>query len=115
MSRLQINLNTSHVLIYHIHPLVKSLHIRFKYISCSYLSDFDIYDYIASKLFKYISCSYLSLTRTHVQKVLTNLNTSHVLIYPTNLYEITSALLNLNTSHVLIYRIRSRFSLLLAG
>ena len=39
--------------------------IKFKYISCSYLSENTVNSILAQIRFKYISCSYLSIGRTN--------------------------------------------------
>ena len=78
------------------------LYSPFKYISCSYLSIYDIHTLLpeenlntshvliylvsfdfacAVPVFKYISCSYLSAGDIEPSKMQENLNTSHVLIY----------------------------------
>ena len=54
--------------------------------------------------FKYISCSYLSVAFHNNSNATMNLNTSHVLIYPTLLPLPAEPFINLNTSHVLIYQ-----------
>ena len=54
--------------------------------------------------FKYISCSYLSKSSRINITFSKNLNTSHVLIYPTNSLISPSCFAYLNTSHVLIYQ-----------
>ena len=53
----------------------------FKYISCSYLSFFNLKNVVVRYSFKYISCSYLSNTLSHNNADFLYLNTSHVLIY----------------------------------
>ena len=55
-------------------------------------------------IFKYISCSYLSGKENYGRGYVSDLNTSHVLIYPTNSLINVSCFAYLNTSHVLIYR-----------
>ena len=74
--------NTSHVLIYPDWEWFITFTFSFKYISCSYLSDFVI-------VFAYFQL---------------NSNTSHVLIYPVKSTSVTPALQDSNTSHVLIYQ-----------
>ena len=54
---------------------------KFKYISCSYLSDSGNYDRVSDAVFKYISCSYLSEAMQDGLVEGYHLNTSHVLIY----------------------------------
>ena len=78
------NLNTSHVLIYlqlRLHAVLRIS--RFKYISCSYLSPLQIQFCLTCAGFKYISCSYLSNGNRQIYTSCRHLNTSHVLIYPT--------------------------------
>ena len=78
------NLNTSHVLIYHANFNKDCWYVTlFKYISCSYLSGIDMDWNTTDFIFKYISCSYLSPCLPRSTMVSINLNTSHVLIYPT--------------------------------
>ena len=95
--------NTSHVLIYHKANFRQCVAVGFKYISCSYLSQFFFnsfrglsFKYIScsylsmavnmenmlNAIFKYISCSYLSSVSDGEVELVTNSNTSHVLIYP---------------------------------
>ena len=77
------HLNTSHVLIYPAcYEKYQERRIRFKYISCSYLSGVE-------KITKGCSAGYL--------------NTSHVLIYHRKELRFPGSKINLNTSHVLIY------------
>ena len=119
------DLNTSHVLIYRNNGIKGGKYMEFKYISCSYLSEYALSGIDASLEFKYISCSYLS-SLFHQQCVYrqsfkyiscsylsdfalyfllgaSNLNTSHVLIYLELLSMEQRGILHLNTSHVLIY------------
>ena len=55
--------------------------------------------------FKYISCSYLSFMETAVRAWFRDLNTSHVLIYLITELKLPLWSANLNTSHVLIYQL----------
>ena len=57
------NSNTSHVLIYQLNLDWLLKEMKFKYISCSYLSRKYHPKSIYGLLFKYISCSYLSQPR----------------------------------------------------
>ena len=61
--------------------LKKGKNMKFKYISCSYLSFTDYWKYKNMLAFKYISCSYLSGSECEMAITEDNLNTSHVLIY----------------------------------
>ena len=78
-----INSNTSHVLIY---PKLYSI---------------TLLDIIR---FKYISCSYLSQRKTKLIEIRNHSNTSHVLIYLISHYDRKRGVSDSNTSHVLIYQ-----------
>ena len=119
--------NTSHVLIYlfakrvslsiygiQIHlmflfiacpfPISWGQKIVFKYISCSYLSDFDLVSMAEEILFKYISCSYLS--KMTEKCVFGTLSFKYISCsYLSEIYgDSNKVLFDSNTSHVLIYQ-----------
>ena len=78
---LETNLNTSHVLIYQVFSFQLP---PFHYLNTSHVL---IYQFIHPAAliivrFKYISCSYLSHKEMGLVSLETDLNTSHVLIYP---------------------------------
>ena len=77
----ELDLNTSHVLIYREQPYELPHYCQFKYISCSYLSLLVLPERFLLLPFKYISCSYLSRRWLNSPKAVSYLNTSHVLIY----------------------------------
>ncbi len=81
------NSNTSHVLIYQ----------RAKY------------SFHAVPEFKYISCSYLSQYHWFYAFICKNSNTSHVLIYQTKCCSRNCGVTYSNTSHVLIYQLRDMY------
>ena len=77
---------------------------KFKYISCSYLSNSLAYQFNFSFPFKYISCSYLSdniyIIRYNDSFIQIHLMFLFILLIP---FLLTLKLLHSNTSHVLIY------------
>ena len=81
---LHLHLNTSHVILYRVTRYgCRPKRIEFKYISCYSLSD-DIFSVFLDNLeFKYISCYSLSQSITFTYLAVRNLNTSHVILYPT--------------------------------
>ena len=103
--------------------------LKFKYISCSYLSARLILRPVTKQysntshvliyhkngdiktwnnpLFKYISCSYLSNRHSITIRFYGYSNTSHVLIYQFQLPSKGQGLAYSNTSHVLIYPVRA--------
>ena len=95
--------NTSHVLIYRGCFRLPYIIQQFKYISCSYLSQRDSVRVFCHSRFKYISCSYLSKILIFVSLIISDSNTSHVLIYLHWRDYRKKEQKYSNTSHVLIY------------
>ena len=100
-------------------------HSQFKYISCYSLSSMHRLMAVMAQAFKYISCYSLSGQPEKLSDGLSNLNTSHVILYPDcisdspgnsifkyiSCYSLSqkveispSASRHLNTSHVILYQ-----------
>ena len=99
-----LNSNTSHVIIYH-----SFFYRRFSSYSIQiHLMLLFIQKLLAKQIvqikFKYISCYYLSLSNIPFSFWHLNSNTSHVIIYRCNVFLFPQNSCNSNTSHVIIYR-----------
>ena len=86
-----------------VNPEVPAAGRPFKYISCYSLSTAYLGNQGIGIRFKYISCYSLSGEREESKCSESNLNTSHVILYPKRRNKREGNGSDLNTSHVILY------------
>ena len=95
--------NTSHVVVY----LEENKKIEvinwFQYISCCSLSIMAMGVHPIDLEFQYISCCSLSRRLNQPRASISCFNTSHVVVYPTNVHHQAYEQKRFNTSHVVVY------------